>query len=74
MGVILVKPLSAVTPALPIGPNAVAVAALFPIMMGNGAATQAPVREEGSGMMRKSYGSVKRTRKGSKLVQTAMAL
>ena len=59
MGVVILVPLSAVTPALTIVPIAVAAASLFPLVMVNGAATPAHVREKGGGMSRKSTGIVK---------------
>ena len=59
MGVMMLMPGSAVTPAFTMVPIAVAAAALFPFVMGNGAANPASVREEGSGMSETSYGKVK---------------
>ena len=70
----LMASLSVVTPALTVMLIATAVAAPFPLNMGNGAATQAPVREEGGGMRGTISGKVKRTKKGLELVQSAMAL
>ena len=66
--------LSAATSALTVMLIAIAVAASFLLNMGNGAATQAPVREEGGGMRGTISGKVKRTKKGLELVQSAMAL